>query len=387
MSRYKTIHNFINNKEMTRKEFITFMGIFIISMFGIVEIIKRIESSMAATPYTSSEAETGILGGAASKVLNSSASGGQYVKFGGATPPPPPTGGKIVVGTWDGNDTTKSDSSLNFVGANPTASAMQAFVWNPPNAQAIQALSGFAGTRIWAEIISPSWAQDSTVLNGQYDSYFKAAAQSCKSLGIKIIRLGWEFNTGGAGPWTGCRASWFVANWKHIFNIYNTVAPGYFSFIWNPDKGNTETSDSIMSYYPGKAYMGNPGVVAMDAYTSYQAAAGAAQLTFFANNFQWNQVEIVKLALQNGHETAFMEWSNRSDQWGVGVDDGAYVTACMDWAASAVNATGSNCYMMMWNDGFPNTSMPPSWTFNSNPRMVSAMKASIIKYRSAGLIT
>jgi hypothetical protein len=66
---------------MTRKEFMGLTAIIISSLFGFVGVITEL-LSRAATPYSSVEAEKGILSGAAKIVNDAQASGGSAVQFG-----------------------------------------------------------------------------------------------------------------------------------------------------------------------------------------------------------------------------------------------------------------------------------------------------------------
>ncbi len=66
---------------MTRKEFLAFGVFAVATVFGIVGLIKTL-ASHAATPATDVEAEAGTVASVASKVTDSTASGGSAVKFG-----------------------------------------------------------------------------------------------------------------------------------------------------------------------------------------------------------------------------------------------------------------------------------------------------------------
>src|SRR5580704_18082669 len=68
-------------KKITRKEFLKVIGIIFVTLFGVTAVIEEILSH-AATPYAAEEAESGTLSSSATKVANSSASGGNAVQFG-----------------------------------------------------------------------------------------------------------------------------------------------------------------------------------------------------------------------------------------------------------------------------------------------------------------
>jgi hypothetical protein len=78
------IKNLIH-KEMTRKDFLSFSALTIASLFGVVGVITELLSH-AATPYASTEAETGTETGSAENTEDSAASQGKAVQFGSTTP-------------------------------------------------------------------------------------------------------------------------------------------------------------------------------------------------------------------------------------------------------------------------------------------------------------
>lgn len=79
-------------KDVTRKEFLTYGGIAFASLFGIYGAYKALLSFAGTTPV-SKEAEAGTTTSPAQVVTDSTASGGKAVKFGPTPPPPPPSGG------------------------------------------------------------------------------------------------------------------------------------------------------------------------------------------------------------------------------------------------------------------------------------------------------
>jgi hypothetical protein len=68
-------------REMTRKEFLRFSALGVISLFGVAGVISEL-SSHAATPYSSEEAENGTLSGEANIVNDTNASSDKAVQFG-----------------------------------------------------------------------------------------------------------------------------------------------------------------------------------------------------------------------------------------------------------------------------------------------------------------
>jgi hypothetical protein len=71
-------------KEMSRKDFLSFVFILVVSAFGIYAVLDKLLSG-ATGPYLSDDASKGTLGGTASLVANSTAAGGESVLFGAST--------------------------------------------------------------------------------------------------------------------------------------------------------------------------------------------------------------------------------------------------------------------------------------------------------------
>jgi hypothetical protein len=79
-------------KEMTRKDFLGFTGLAVISLFGIVRVVDELLTH-AATPYSSADAENGTLSGVATVEDSSTASSGKAVQFGST-----PQTGPLIIG-------------------------------------------------------------------------------------------------------------------------------------------------------------------------------------------------------------------------------------------------------------------------------------------------
>ena len=95
----KTSFQNILQKEITRKEFLSFSVFAVASIFGIVGLIREL-ASRAATPTASAEAEAGTVSAPATKVTDTQASGSQAVKFGTVAP-----GDGFVLGVTEPNAT------------------------------------------------------------------------------------------------------------------------------------------------------------------------------------------------------------------------------------------------------------------------------------------
>ena len=277
------------------------------------------------------------------------------------------SGGKIYVGpSWIGNN-SQATTVCNSLGLNLTTETV---ITNNNFT-----INGWPGIKVFAE----------NKFNTGNTSLWTSNAQQCVANGIHIVRLAWEFNDGGnpgvsdSGVFLG-NPSGFIARWQQIYNTYNAVSPGWFSFIFNPDKGTAASN-----YYPGKAYMGNPGVVGIDMYTTKYCPGGTGQIPCI-NSYGWSPKTVLSLALANGHEIAWPEWSNRpnSNYGGPIADDSAYIGASMDWAASAVQQTGRNVYMGMWSWQYGRDSS--AWVFENGTNSMATLASKIVQYRNAGLM-
>lgn len=93
MTRFDTKH--LLQKEMTRKEFIGFSIFTVLSVFGIVGVLRQL-GSHAATPTASVEPEAGTVAQGAVKKTDATASGGMAVQFGAAAAGVRPSGAHTV---------------------------------------------------------------------------------------------------------------------------------------------------------------------------------------------------------------------------------------------------------------------------------------------------
>lgn len=291
-------------------------------------------------------------------------------------PPPPPSGkGRLIIGTSWATSNVDAAAKLAAVGV----AAKDGAIVNNNNS-----ISGFPGIKMFAE----------GAFKSGNAAKWTANANMCIAMGVNIIRGAWEFQTGNVSDSGGMSATAFISQWQSMYKAYSAaaVAKGlpadWFSFIWNPDKGNYGPNNPapVLAYYPGKAYMGNPGIVGIDFYTTFSAPAGVGQITWVDANLQWCPKAMLALALQNGHEIAWPEWSNRPSQamgdWGGPVaDDAEFISASVDTAIDEVRKTGRNVYLMMWEWPSNNT----IWQFSRNPKSVAMLKTKVDQYRKLGL--
>ncbi|HEX4308006.1 MAG TPA: glycosyl hydrolase [Solirubrobacterales bacterium] len=98
------------------------------------------------------------------------------------------------------------------------------------------------------------------IAEGQYDSYFRAAAKLARGLGFEImIRPGHEMN-GDWYPWSGNPAA-YVAAWRHMVSVFREEGAENVKWVWAP---NVEyDSYPFAAYFPGDESV---DYVALDGY-------------------------------------------------------------------------------------------------------------------------
>lgn len=79
---------------MTRKEFFIFCGVGLVSLIPILGIVSKLFSSHAETPFATTEAEAGKIAAGAGAYTDTTAAGGEAVRF------PASTSGTGPTPTW-----------------------------------------------------------------------------------------------------------------------------------------------------------------------------------------------------------------------------------------------------------------------------------------------
>ncbi len=301
--------------------------------------------------------------------------------------------GKVVLGAWTNENDSNAAAMLNAVGVPVGQGAVMNFATNTSLAGAMGSLSNISNLgqsgakyKIWSENFQfgDSVGNWSWVTNGTRDGYFQQAAQDCITSGVHMIRLGWEFQS--LYPYGGVSAAQFKATWDHIVSLYEKVAasdgvPNWFNFIWNPDKGPSSTSDPISSYFPGKAFMGSPGVIADDTYPDATGWNGIYDTS-------WDLQDVVSLARQQGMEVAIPEWGMTPTQesgWTGSGDVPSFSDAVFYWAAVTAHSLGRNVYVAMWGDGYPNTNSG-TWGLQNFPKTWHEVGVDVSLLKSHGLM-
>ena len=153
----------------------------------------------------------------------------------------------------------------------------------------------------------------------------------------------------------------------------------------------------ISDYYPGAAYMGNPGYIGCDYYPS----AGAPNFNpdWLTGNYSgggvlgsdpgWNFDLMLAVAKANGHGLCIGEWGCQ------GNDDPTAQTDMLTWTVNTAmpQLNGKSCLYIMWNQWYGSGLAPPpdgtesgSWDLFAFSDVFNAVKSAFAVYQASGLI-
>lgn len=105
------------------------------------------------------------------------------------------------------------------------------------------------------------------VTDGDYDSYFRQAAQLARSLPFEVmIRFAHEMN-GDWYPWSG-EPSAYVAAWRHTVSIFKEEGATNVKWVWSP---NIDNGYPFATYFPGEEWVDYAG---LDGYNWGTAGVG-----------------------------------------------------------------------------------------------------------------
>jgi hypothetical protein len=172
-------------------------------------------------------------------------------------------------------------------------------------------------------------------ISGEYNDYWSAFAQTMESTGLAaqgtIIRLGWEFNenTDWGTP------TQFAACWRNIVSTVNAIAPGL-QWDWNVNRGSSGymPGDSVLSAYPGDAYVNIIGVDSYDDWPPVDTGGWQQELNGPYGLNYW-----LSFAKEHGKKLSVPEWglvSGADSGWGneAGGDDPGYIKDMYDFFAA-----------------------------------------------------
>jgi hypothetical protein len=391
-------------KEMTRKDFLSFTAIALISLIGVAGVLSELISH-AETPYASSDAAAGKLTGTAKVVANSGAATGSAVEFEAATS----SGGStlelgVMVGT--GGLSTANTAAVNafetLTGAKITyvtdvlpwnaGYSGSGWGWDYLNTQLSGWFAAYANMPYQLVLDIPMICQDESgdnqnsladgassftstlsVGGGTLEGYFTSIATQLVACGYDnaYIRPGWEFD-GNWYPWyvgSSADAANYTAFFINIVNAMRAVKGTNFKFIWGPAGFGTSTDAILTASYPGNDYVdlitldcydtnfsdegAFPGGVTNNTCTVAQSNTIFSSMETIANGLNW----LVTFANSKGKpfglaECACTYSTNPSDDWynhTMG-DDPTFVENVYNWAASS-GASYINWWQSPGDDG------------------------------------
>lgn len=248
------------NKKLTRKEFLGLGAVAIASVTGIAGLIKQLESH-AATPFTASEPEGGVLGGSATSVSDTTASGGSAIKFGvasttggvsdvalntliGSVPPtttsPAPTGPTAgQAGQFDTSTLATNEIWDNFNGTSLDSRLWQFDSINQGGTQVYQSQNLTLDGN--GHAVMTCTRSGSTIYSGRFTSRQKFAMK----YGWCAASIKMPFSQNGVG------GAWFPAFWMLLVG-YNT-SPNYCEIDIMEQFGNSGVYSTHLYTNNGKA--------------------------------------------------------------------------------------------------------------------------------------
>ena len=116
----------------------------------------------------------------------------------------------------------------------------------------------------WNSTASPPEVDQSqfslgTLLSGRYDAYIRDFATKAKQWGKPFfLRFNWEMN-GFWFPWSdgvnGNTPGQFVAAWRHVHDIFESVGATNATWVWCPNVDLFNTLTPLGTLYPGDRYV------------------------------------------------------------------------------------------------------------------------------------
>jgi Glycosyl hydrolase family 26 len=171
---------------------------------------------------------------------------------------------------------------------------------------------------------------------GSYNSEWTTFGNTMTSLGLgsSIIRLGWEFN-GNWFAWGGGDPATFAACWRQIVSTVRAVAPNL-KFDWNVNRESSAgmPNDTVLSAYPGDAYVDIVGVDSYDWYGDWDTQLnGAYGLNYWLN-----------FAKSHGKDLSVPEWGLYPGSTAGYGDDPGYIQHMHDFFAANAAAIAYESY-------------------------------------------
>lgn len=399
---------------MTRKQFLITCLTVGISIFPIIEILKKLGEASASPLTVPVNVTNGTLGGGASIVKNSSAVNGEAVQFSQPSTPSSPSGsnkGKVYMGGYTDAGTVSAGKAWAAAQGVPAAGAfISIYQWGngwsqvqSVQIQEAQQMGSYPGPRCLNAAMTQSQSESnlSSALSGNSLTSaalacHTASATACAQNGVQFIRWAWEFNAGNGYNWMPPFSSYtsteFKTLWKLTYNAWNAAAVkagkpnNWFKFVFCMNQADWNGVANMKNYYPGMPYA---SYITIDEYDRSQG-----------NYTGWDEAlndppglaNAVTLALAQGAEgVGLPEWGIRNDAYGPKViPDPSYINSAFAWMKT-VTAQGLNVLAWPWGAGFDGNINSinggvGSWDFAAWPTMWSALRANVATGISEGWI-
>ena len=283
------------DREMTRKEFIIFCAVGLASIFPIYEIVSKMLSSSAQSPYSSVEAESGTLSGLATVNNDSTASGSEAVEFGGN----PTIPANLMFGMFMGesNYTTSNIQSVESLIGRQIDMFLDYQNWNNGTSSIPTIPSGVIegiGSAGYHMTIQPSsgpygataanCVQWQNLIAGDYDNEIIAFADWINNTWGRTlyIRFAHEMNGTGWYDWQvgGSCGVMSAANFADGFNHFASVLKAntqYAKLVWAVNVGYENTS----SFYSSEC-----DIMAMDGYNDIGSSTWLTDSDVFSSTYE-----------------------------------------------------------------------------------------------------
>ena len=136
----------------------------------------------------------------------------------------------------------------------------------------------------------------SRIIDGSFDWYIRRWATGARDWGHPFfLRFDHEMN-GDWFPWSegvnGNTAGQFVAAWRHVHNVFESVGASNVTWVWSPIIQYSEHTP-LAEMYPGAAYV---DWTAMDGYNFGTNPVSGDRWTSFASVFGPTYAELLRLA-------------------------------------------------------------------------------------------
>ncbi|MGA4539753.1 hypothetical protein ACPA54_07130 [Uniformispora flossi] len=221
----------------------------------------------------------------------------------------------------------------------------------------------------------PSGGNFAAVVSGTYDSAWKGVAAKLVANGLAdtVVRVGYEGNNCGIGPWQACDdPAGYAAAFRHVVDVMRTVPGQHFTFDFDSATGfpTGRKLTGYADYYPGDAWVDVIGQNFYDVWWGHQTATPQDRWSNLVNQ-PGGLAAHKAFAAAHGKPVAFDEWglyAHNGDSYAGGGDNPYFI----DQAAIWFNASGplfQSYFDQDWGgatlDAFPNGKAEYRVTFGS----------------------